>query len=112
MYPWCPEIAMTPDEFVRKWTSRRDEFHALGVQVDGARICDDVLADFGDVGRTESVAALTLKEAAARSGYSEGHLGRLVRQEKIPNAGKRGSPRIRVVDLPTRLNTVIAGRSV
>lgn len=101
---------MTPDAFVRKWASRRDEFRALGVQVDGARICDEVLADFGDVVRTESDAVLPLAEAAARSGYSEGHLGRLVRQGKIPNAGRRGSPKIRVVDLPTRLHAVVAER--
>jgi len=101
---------MTPDAFVRKWTSRRDEFHALGVHVDGARICDEVLADFGTVIQTADQAVLTLAEAAARSGYSTGHLGRLVRQGKITNAGELRAPRIRVGDLPTRPSAVVAER--
>ena len=101
---------MTPEAFVRKWTSRRDEFHALGVHVDGARICHEVLADFGKVHETEANAALTLREAAARSGYSTGHLGRLVRQGKIPNAGQPRSPRVRVGDLPARPSAVVAER--
>ena len=101
---------MTPDAFARKWTSRRDDFQALGVLVDGARICDEVLVDFGKVLETESNAALTLGEAAARSGYTAGHLGRLVRQGKIPNAGQSRSPRVRVVDLPARPSAVVAER--
>ena len=99
---------MTPDAFVRKWTSRRDDFQALGVLVDGARICNEVLADFGKVRETESNAALTLREAAARSGYSTGHLGRLVRRGKIRNAGEPRAPRIRIADLPTRPSAVVA----
>ncbi len=101
---------MTPDAFAHKWTSRRDDFQALGVLVDGARICDEVLVDFGKVLETKSNAALTLGEAAARSGYSAGHLGRLVRQGKIPNAGQPRSPRVRVVDLPARPSAVVAER--
>ncbi len=93
---------MTPDAFAHKWTSRRDDFQALGVLVDGARICDEVLVDFGKVLETESNAALTLGEAAARSGYSAGHLGRLVRQGTLPNAGRRNAPRIRASDLPVK----------
>ena len=93
---------MTPDAFVRKWTSRRDEFQALSVLADGARICDEILTDFGEVLKTESNAVLTLGEAASRSGYSEGHLGRLVRQGEIPNAGRPNAPRIRASDLPVK----------
>ena len=101
---------MTPDAFARKWSALRDEFRAFGVLANAARICDEVLADFNMVMKTEPEAVLTIAEAATRSGYSVGHLGRLVRQGKIPNAGTRGSPRIRAVDLPTRPNTVVAER--
>ncbi len=101
---------MTPDAFVRKWSTRRDEFQALGVLANAALICDEVLADFGIVIQTADQAVLTLAEAAARSGYSTGHLGRLVRQGKIPNAGQPRSPRVRVVDLPARPSAVVAER--
>lgn len=45
---------------------------------------------------------LDLQEAAKESGYSSDHLGRLVRDGKIPNAGRRNAPKIRRGDLPRR----------
>lgn len=45
---------------------------------------------------------LTLSEASLASGYSADHLGRLVRENKIPNAGRPGSPRIAQRDLPVK----------
>ncbi len=45
---------------------------------------------------------LTLTEAAATSGYSADHLGHLVREGKIPNAGRPGAPRIALRDLPRK----------
>ena len=44
----------------------------------------------------------SLVEAARESGYSADHLGRLVRDGKIPNAGRRGAPRIARRDLPRK----------
>jgi hypothetical protein len=46
---------------------------------------------------------LTLTEAAAESGFSADHLGRLVRDGKLPNAGRSGAPRVRRADLPTKV---------
>jgi len=43
---------------------------------------------------------LTLHEAAAETGYSPDHLGRLVRQRKIRNLGRPGAPRVSRKDLP------------
>ena len=47
---------------------------------------------------------LTLGEAAAESGYSADHLGRLVREGKIPNAGRPNAPRIARRELLTKSN--------
>jgi hypothetical protein len=58
----------------------------------------------------EEEAALTLQEAAAQSGYTADHLGRMVREGKIPNAGKPGSPLITKRDLPRKPD--VAPRSV
>ena len=44
----------------------------------------------------------SLVEAARESGYSADHLGRLVRDGKIPNAGRPGAPRIARRDLPRK----------
>ena len=43
---------------------------------------------------------LTLAEAAEETGFSVDHLGRLLREGKILNAGRKGAPRIRRTDLP------------
>jgi len=47
--------------------------------------------------------ALSLRQAAAESGYSADHLAREVRAGRILNAGRRGAPRIRRGDLPRKL---------
>lgn len=45
---------------------------------------------------------LTLRQAANLSGYSVDHLGRLVREGKIPNAGRPNAPRVRRADVPNK----------
>ncbi len=50
----------------------------------------------------EAEERLTLAEAAARSGYSQDHLARLIREGRLPNAGRPHAPRIRAADLPRR----------
>lgn len=60
-----------------------------------ARELEATLAESGD-------RLLDLQDAAARSGYSADHLGRLVRQGRIPNAGRLHAPRIRMRDLPRK----------
>ena len=45
---------------------------------------------------------LTLTQAARACGYSADHLGRLIRDGKIPNAGRTNAPRVRRTDLPRK----------
>jgi len=45
---------------------------------------------------------MQLDRVAEESGYSPDHLGRLVRDGRIPNAGQPNSPRIRRRDLPRK----------
>jgi hypothetical protein len=52
----------------------------------------------------ENEVTLSLLEASARSGYSANHLGRMVREGKIPNAGRPRAPRIAQKDLPRKLD--------
>ena len=55
-----------------------------------------------DALRVSEDEVLNLTEAAAESGYSAAHLGRLVRAGLIPNAGRRNVPRVRRGDLPRK----------
>ena len=53
--------------------------------------------------------ALTLAESAAESGYSERRLRELVAEGSVPNAGRRGAPRIRRGDLPRKARAASNG---
>src|SRR3954453_23038027 len=86
--------AMTLAELRLAWTERRDEWRRLGVSVDGAKLCEEVLADLGALDASGEQ-ALSLVEAAAECGYSADPLGRLVRSGAIPNAGRENAPKIR-----------------
>jgi hypothetical protein len=96
---------VTPAEVFARWRARRTEWERLKAQVDGARLCDEVIADLEAMLSAEREAVLTLREAAEASGYSEGHLARLVRSGSIPDLrppGSRGHIHIRASDLPQR----------
>ena len=94
---------MTRHEFITRWRARRDELARLGAQVDGAKFCDEVLADVEAMLTSEDEALLGLREAAVRSGYSADHLRRLHRLGKLP--ARRDGRRLffRAGDLPRKL---------
>ena len=62
------------------------------------RCADDLEATI----RERDETTLSLVEAARESGYSREHLGRLVRDGKIPNAGRPNAPRIARIHLPRK----------
>ena len=99
---------MTEEDVIARWQSRRDEWHRFRTLVDGTALCDEVLQDLQAVVAADGNAELTLSEAAGLSGYSHEHLGRLVREGKIPNAGKPGAPRIRRADVPRQPASALA----
>ena len=45
---------------------------------------------------------VTITEAARRSGFSPDHLGRLVREGKVPNHGRPHAPRVCLADVPRK----------
>jgi hypothetical protein len=93
---------MTHEELYAQWTAQCDTFRRIGALVDGSKIVAQFLADLAIVERAEEDVVLTLRQAAALSGYSIEHLARLIRQGRIPNAGRRCAPRLRKGDLPIR----------
>jgi len=99
---------MNREDFVRRWRARRDELARLGAQVDGAKLCDEVLADVDALLTSEDEALLGLHEAAVRSGYSSDHLRRLHRLGKLP--ARRDGRRLffRAGDLPKKPTVVDA----
>jgi hypothetical protein len=90
------------DDLRAKWCARRDEFARFRASVDGATLCDELLAELDSVIQVHDDETLTLRDASTVSGYTVDHLARLIRQGRIPNAGRHGAPRIRVRDIPVR----------
>ena len=74
----------------------------IGAVVDPAKLLDEVLGDAEALFESEENDVLTLTEAARESGYSAGHLGRLIRAGVLPNAGRPNAPRIRRAHLPRK----------
>jgi len=97
---------VTRHDFMTKWRARRDELARLGAQVDGAMLCDEVLAEVEALLNSEDEALLGLQDAAAHSGYSSDHLRRLHRLGKLP--ARRDGRRLffRAGDLPKKPNVV------
>ena len=92
---------MLPVDLSAEWRALAETFYEH--KDDGIAIAYERCAS----GLDEALAAegdepLTLHEAADESGYSPDHLGRLVRDGKVPNAGRPGSPRIARRDVPVR----------
>jgi hypothetical protein len=90
------------DDLRAKWRARRDEFARFRASVDGATLCDELLAELESAIQARGDTTLTLSDASSVSGYTVDHLARLIRQGRIPNGGRPGAPRIRVRDLPVR----------
>lgn len=68
----------------------------------GAKLCETHAAELRTRIRRHLDEPLTLKEAAAESGYSVSHLQHLVAAGEVPNAGEKGRPRIRRGDVPMK----------
>ena len=80
----------------------------LKAQVSAAALARSIISSLRQF-RTDLVeSSMSLSEAARRTGYSSDHLGRLIREGKVHNAGRKGSPRIRLGDLPKRNTSKLA----
>lgn len=97
--------------FRARWLARRDELRRLRALVDGAELCDALLTELDALLRDAANQTLSLQQAAAESGYSPDHLGRLLRGGKLTNAGRPHAPRIRRGDLPLKPPRRIASGS-
>ena|SRR5690349_17519420 len=95
-------MKLARSEILAKWIARRDEYKRLSASVDAATLCEDVVADLEALVQDDDERAVTLVEAAERSGYSADHLGRLIRLGKLRNVGRKNRPLLRVSELPVR----------
>lgn len=96
------------DALRQRWLTRRDELRRLHALVDGATLCDELLGELDRLADDAANELLPLRRAAAESGYTADHLGRLLREGKLANAGRANAPRIRRGDLPRKPRRAVA----
>lgn len=104
-----PEPAMRRldpvQEAIAELRAKAAEFRQAFADEARARTLDWAADRIEEALRRSSQEVLTLADASQRSGYSQGHLARLVRDGRIPDMrppGSRGRIRIRLSDLPAR----------
>ena len=86
---------------VPAWRERAEVFRRHGA----TELCQTVIVladELESALQAEAEHVLTIAEAAKESGLSPDHIGRLIREQKLPNFGRRGAPRVRRGDLPRR----------
>jgi len=93
---------MTLEQLAQEWRSEAERLRSRYSLDDLAKLCDTHAAELQEAIREAASEELTLAQAARESGYSERRLRELVAEEKVPNAGELGRPRIRRGDLPRK----------
>jgi hypothetical protein len=75
----------------------------------GAELLRQAAADLEATLEEAADEALSLEEAVRESGYSERRLRELIADGSVPNAGRKGKPRIRRCDLPRKARKAVSG---
>ena len=91
----------TVEDLPADWRNQAKALRRYGGEIPAValeRCADDLDATI----RERDETTLTLTEAGRESGYTREHLGRLVRDGKIPNAGRPNAPRIARRHLPRK----------
>src|SRR5690348_8912900 len=88
-------------ELIARWLADATLLRSHGA-IEAAATKELAAAELEAFERDRALEALPLSEAAKESGFSAAHLGRLLAESRIPNAGEKGAPRIRRKDLPRK----------
>jgi hypothetical protein len=75
---------------IAKWTDELQRHKAVPAFLSGEHVVMQVLRDLENMRHSRAEQILSLAEAAAESGYSQAHLGRLVRAGTIPDRRPEG----------------------
>jgi hypothetical protein len=92
---------MTPNELITSWRNDAELLERYGDD-QLALVCQTHADDLEAALRSQADDALDLATASKESGYSADRLRHMVAEGAIPNAGKKGSPKIRRGDLPRK----------
>lgn len=83
------------------WRARAETLSTYG-DPNSARLWNIAATELERAMESSAAETLTVADASRISGYSAAYLGSLIKDGKIPNAGKHHAPRIRRQDLPPK----------
>ena len=84
-----------------KWRQEADQNERRGLK-DAAAMARSFADELEAYEESHGSELLTLDEAAKASGYHKDSISRMISEEKIPNAGTKGAPRIARRHLPKK----------
>lgn len=93
---------MTIEALAKDWRSRAGKLRDWAAAEEVAHAWEEAARELESVLAAEEQELLNLQQASHRSGYSPDHLGRLIREGKLPNSGRVNAPKIRIGDLPRK----------
>ena len=99
----------SPDRLISQWRDEAETFRRRGVAVH-ATLLESCADELESALQRQHDELLNLTEAARASGYSREHLGRLLKEGRIPNAGQPSAPKIRRRDLPIKSKSLLTNR--
>src|SRR5690242_15766656 len=102
------QAAISLDALSDTWRARAEELRRWAAADGAACALEQAAHELEAVISRGADEQLSLKEASDASGYSADHLGRLIRNGSIANAGRPNAPRIRRGDLPRKAGTLPA----
>ncbi len=98
---WGSQGQHSLDRVVLQWRDEAETLRRRGVAAH-ATLLESCAEEVESALQQHHDELLNLTEAARVSGYSREHLGRSLKEGRIPNAGQPGAPKIRRGDLPTK----------
>jgi hypothetical protein len=89
-------------EVMESWKAEAEKLEERYGDFAGAAICRAHVKDLRHALTDFVHETLNLTDAAERCGYSADHLGRMIRDGKLKNYGRKNAPQLRAVDLPRK----------
>jgi hypothetical protein len=106
-----PTATCSLNDLSNAWRTRAVNLRTWAAADGPARALEQCAEELERALQVTESEVLTIGQAALESGYSTEQLRRLIRQGRLPNAGRSGSPRLRRADLPRRTQSRIVGRN-
>lgn len=94
-------LRLMPAELPARWRAEAEVLRKNGDER-GAFLKELHAQELEDAVAAEQMQPISIREASELGGYTEDHLREQIREGKIPNAGRPGSPRIRRGEVPVK----------